>query len=207
MKILIAKYLPGAGNSNTKQLVDAFTSSIYKQKPGQIIEELDLLRTQLPVFNEMNIQAYYKRNYGGQVLGEEESKLLLANDYLIAQLKSADIFVIACPMHNFGFPALVKAYIDAVVFNGETFAYDKKMMAGKKALVLFTSGGVYSKEVFNFEYPNWDTITLMSKALFGFMGFDEVRTISSSLRDEETRLKNLNKVTAEIDELVKNWIN
>ena len=206
MKILIVKYLPGAANSNTKQLLDAFTSAIYRQKPVQV-EELDLLRAQIPVFNEMSIQAYYKRNYGGQPLSEEESKLLLVNDQLIAQLKSADILAIVCPMHNFGFPALVKAYIDAVVFHGETFSYGEKMMAGKKALTLFTSGGVYSNETFNFDYPNWNSIALMSKALFGFMGFDAVEVIGTSLRDEQKRLENLDQASREISELVKKWIN
>ncbi len=206
MKILAVKYLPGGTNSNTKQLLDLFISSASKKNTTQTVENVDLLNTEVPIFNEASIQAYYKRNYSNQVLSEAESKLLAQNDRLIAQLKSADILVIACPMHNFGYPALVKAYIDAVVFNGETFAYDKKMMAGKRALTLFTSGGVYSPDVFNFNYPNWNTISLLASATFGFMGFDEVKTLGTSLRDEQTKAKNLSEIQSQIEELVASWI-
>jgi putative NADPH-quinone reductase len=79
-------------------------------------------------------------------------------DKLIAQLKSADILVMAYPMHNFGTPAAVKAYLDAVIFKGETFEMGKKLMSGKKALTFFTAGGIYSEEKFSLTYPDWNTL-------------------------------------------------
>ncbi len=206
MKTLVIKYLPSGEKSNTKQVLDIFLNAAKTANPTQVFEEIDLLQEQIPVFEELSIQAYYKRNYGGQALNEEEAELLEENDVLIAQLKSADVVVIACPMHNFGYPAIVKAYIDAVVFNGETFAYDKKMMAGKKIITLFTSGGIYSPNVFNFEYPNWNSIAHLAAAVFGFMGFDEVKTLGTSLRDESTKAQNLAKISEEITEIVNKWM-
>lgn len=206
MKTLIISYLPSGVNSNTKQVLDIFINAATSANPTQTIENVDLLKAQIPVFNELSIQAYYKRNYGGQALNPQEAQLLAANDALISQLKSADNVIIACPMHNFGYPALVKAYIDAVVFNGETFAYDKKMMAGKKILTLFTSGGSYSLDNFNFNYPNWNTMALLAAATFGFMGFDDVKTLGTTLRDESTKAENLAKISTEISEIVNKWM-
>ncbi|MDX2083188.1 MAG: NAD(P)H-dependent oxidoreductase [Rickettsiales bacterium] len=201
MKTLIVKYFPSGENSNSKKLLDLFLDEIKDKK----FEIIDLLKEQIPTFNEASIQAYYKRNYGKQKLSEAEAKLLEKNDQLIAQLKSADILVMAYPMHNFGMPAIVKAYFDAVIFNGETFEMGKKLMTGKKALTLFTSGGIYPDNSFNFDYPNWNGIAFNSQINFNFMGFDDAKTISTSLRDEATQAQRLTKAEAEIKEIIKNW--
>lgn len=199
MKTLIVKYLPSGANSNTKKLLDYFLSEIS----GQEIETIDLLKDQMPIFNEASIQAYYKRNYGGQKLDSNEAKLLEKNDQLIAQLKSADVLVLAAPMHNFGFPAAMKAYLDAVIFNGETFEMGKKLMAQKKALALFTSGGIYAEDKFDFDYPNWNSLAFNAKINFSFMGFDEGEVIGTSLRGDAE--KNLSAAQEKIAKVVKNW--
>jgi FMN-dependent NADH-azoreductase len=201
MKTLIVKYLPSGAASKTKKLLDLFLQEIKNQN----VETVDLLKEEVPTFNEASIQAYYKRNYGGQKLDENEANLLAKNDQLTAQLKSADILVMAYPMHNFGMPAAVKSWLDAVVMKGETFDYGKKMMEGKKVLTLFTSGGVYSDSVFNFDYPNWNSIALVTKANFAFMGFDTSEIINSSLRDETTEVAKLNEAKTKIQEVVKRW--
>lgn len=187
MKILVVKYLPSGENSNTKVLLEAFLE-VAGQKIGDLeIENVDLLKKQPPFFNLDSMQAYYKRNYGGNELNEAEKGLLAGQDELKNQLKAADLLVIACPMHNFGLPALVKGWLDAVIMKGETFDYGKKMMAGKRALALFTSGGEYSHDKFDLEYPNWDALTMLAKVNFGFMGFDKYEVLGASLRDESKK--------------------
>ena len=201
MKTLIVKYLPSGEASNTKKILDVFLSKIEKHS----VETLDLLNSEIPIFNELNMKAYYKRNYNNQALDSSEAKLLEKNDALIKQFKSASKIILACPMHNFGYPALMKAYIDAVVFFNETFSYEKKMMSGKKILTIFSSGGEYPNETFNFNYPNWNSIALLSYATFNFMGFDEVKTIGTSLRGEENAIKNLAKISIQIENIVRDW--
>lgn len=205
-KTLIVHYLPTGANSNTKKLLDIFISEVKNKKVTEI-ENLDLLKTSVPIFNEESISAYYKRNYQGLKLNEAETKLLSQNDNLIKQFKSASVIVLACPMHNFGYPALMKAYIDAVVFHNETFAYNQKMMQGKRILTIYSSGGVYSNEKFNFEHQNSNSISLLANATFKFMGFDEVKTIGTSLRDSESYKNNLPKISSEIKEIADNWFN
>jgi FMN-dependent NADH-azoreductase len=199
MKTLIVKYLPSGENSNSKKLLDIFLSEAKNHQ----ISEIDLLKNPAPIFNEESIQAYYKRNYGKQKLDEKEAKLLAKNDELIAQLKNHDLLVLAFPMHNFGAPAAIKAYLDAVIFNGETFEMGKKLMAGKKALVLFTSGGIYSEDKFDFDYPNWNSIAFNLGVNFNFMGFDKHQVISTSLR--ENAEEKLQEKTKEIKETLRNF--
>jgi FMN-dependent NADH-azoreductase len=203
-KTLIVKYLPSGEKSNTKTILDLFIHELNNLE-NQDIESLDLLKKTIPIFNEETISCYYKRNYHGQSLNPQESKLLSVNDELIKQLKSADNIILACPMHNFGFPAQMKAYIDAVTFHNETFAYNKKMMEGKKILTIFTSGGLYSKDEFGLNYPNWDGLSLTAKLTFNFMGFDEVATLGTSLRDEQSYQDNLSKMSNEIKNIINKW--
>jgi len=204
MKTLIVHYLPSGELSNTKKILDIFINEL-KIKNNQIIESLDLLKKTIPIFNEESISCYYKRNYHSQPLNPQESKLLSVNDELIKQLKSADNIVLAYPMHNFGFPAQMKAYIDAVTFHNETFAYNKKMMEGKKILTIYTSGGLYSKDEFGLNYPNWDGLSFTAKLTFNFMGFDEVATLGTSLRDEQSYQDNLSKMSSEIKNIINKW--
>ncbi|MBU6140416.1 MAG: NAD(P)H-dependent oxidoreductase [Proteobacteria bacterium] len=203
MKTLVVKYLPSGEYSKSKKLLDLF----LEETKNQNIAVLDLLKTQVPLFDENSIQAYYKRNYGGQTLDKNEAKLLEKNDQLIAQLKSADLLVMAYPMHNFGIPAPVKAYLDAVIFKGETFDSDKKMMAGKKVLTLFTSAGIYAEDKFDFNYPNWNSIALNTKAIFSYMGFDESEIIGTSLLDETKKEERLKVMKEKIEQVVKKWYN
>lgn len=201
MKTLLIKYLPTGAESNTKRILDLFLGEIKNHE----IEVLDLLQEPMPIFDEESIQAYYKRNYNGQKLDENEAELLAQNDQLVKQLKSADILVMAYPMHNFGIPAAVKSWLDAVLLKGETFEQGKKKMAGKKVLTLYTSGGVYSEDKFNFEYPNWNGLVLTAKANFIYMGFDESEFIGASLRDEKTRAERLEVVKKKLQDVVKKW--
>ena len=199
MKILVVKYLPSGEKSNTKKVLDLFLKEVKSHE----IEELDLLKNPAPIFDEESIQSYYKRNYGGKELDEKEANLLAKNDKLIAQLKACDLLVLASPMHNFNFPAAIKAYLDAVIFNGETFEPGKKLMAGRKALVLYTSGGMYAEDKFNLEYPNWDAITFNAKVNFNFMGFDESEVIGTSLREKAE--EKLEKVKEKIQKTLSKW--
>ncbi len=53
MQTLIVKYLPSGEGSNTKKILDVFLSKIEKSS----IEFVDLLKTEIPIFNEKNINA------------------------------------------------------------------------------------------------------------------------------------------------------
>ncbi len=202
MKTLIVKYLPSSENSKTKKLLDMFLDRVESSE----IEVLDLLENIPPLHDEKSISVYYKRNYGGNELTDEEKKSIAKQDKLKKQLLSADILVMAYPMHNFGMPASAKAYLDAVIMKGETFEAGKKMMAGKKALTLFTSGGEYSDKVGK-DYPDWDTVSALSKINFGFMGFDEAKVVTAATANAEKLDENLKKAESEIEKIVAKWYN
>jgi len=173
-KVLVVSYLPSLNNSKTKRLLDAFVENV---KDRNEMEYLDLLQNVPDFVTPEILNAYFTRNYMGKKLSGVQQKVIAKFDRMTNQFKSADIVVIAFPMYNFSMPGLVKAYFDSVIMKGETFDIGQKgfagLMEGKKALILFSSGGVYDEK--NSAY---DHLTDLTKLEFGFMGFSDVRVVS-----------------------------
>jgi FMN-dependent NADH-azoreductase len=204
MKTLIIKYIPRKEQSNTKKLLDAFKEEISYSD----IEELDLLDEVPDMLLDNNLLAYINRNILGQTLIPNEEKLLSKMDRMAAQLKSADIVVVAFPMYNCSMPAIVKAWFDSVMQKGVTFGKrtDGQMFisnAGKKALTLVSCGSVYDNGSFRCREH---TISL-SISEFQFMGYSDVRGILAEgmAMKEEIKQTNLNKSIFQVRSIAKEW--
>ncbi len=107
----------------------------------------------------------------------EQAEALALSDLLIDELRAANILVLAVPMHNFGIPSTLKAWIDHVVRAGRTFSYSSSgpagLLKGKRAFLVLASGGIYSDgpaKAFDFQEPYLRTI-------LGFMGITEVDVV------------------------------
>src|SRR5579862_8838015 len=73
---------------------------------------------------------------------------LLASEALIEELEAADVLVIATPMHNYGVPAVLKAWVDQIVRIHRTFASTPGGKVGKlpdrPAWLIVASGGWFT---------------------------------------------------------------
>src|SRR5580765_1630612 len=96
------------------------------------------------------------------------------SDGLINELKKADIIVLGLPMYNFGVPSMLKAYFDHVARAGVTFKYTEQgpvgLLAGKKAYVFATRGGVYAGTPL-------DTQTAYVRDFLRFVDIDDVEFV------------------------------
>jgi FMN-dependent NADH-azoreductase len=204
MKTLIVKYIPRNERSNTKKLLDAFREEISISD----VEELDLLDDVPDMLLGNNLLAYIKRNFREIELLPEEEKLLSKMDRMAAQLKSADIVVVVFPMYNFSMPAIVKAWFDSVIQKGVTFGNrnDGQTVisnAGKKALTLISSGGVYSNESFS----GREHALSLSMLEFQYMKYSDVRGILAEgmAMNEEVKQTNLNKSIRQVRAIAREW--
>jgi FMN-dependent NADH-azoreductase len=173
MKTLLVKYTPREERSNSKKLLDTFRNEIKNSE----IEVLDLCIDVPDMFDVENMSAYIHRDYLKEEISDAQKKVLAKMDRMTRQIKSADIVVMAFPMHNFSTPAPVKAWFDSVMLKGQTWdAADGKylgLMSGKKALVIVSTGGLYTKE----PMIHWEHALSLAKIEFQFMGFSDVRGI------------------------------
>jgi FMN-dependent NADH-azoreductase len=96
------------------------------------------------------------------------------SDKLIDELRRADTIVLGLPMYNFGLPSQLKAWFDHVARAGVTFKYTDKgavgLLAGKKAYVFATRGGVYAG-------TPADTQTPYVRDFLAFLGIADVEFV------------------------------
>ena len=104
----------------------------------------------------------------------EQAALVAANDALIAELQAHDVIVIAAPMINFGVPAQLKTWIDAVARAGSTFRYTaagpEGLVKGKKVYVVSARGGMHLGK------PS-DGITGYLQTVLGFLGMSDIEFV------------------------------
>lgn len=104
-----------------------------------------------------------------------EQRIIVAfSDQLIGELQEADEVLIALPMHNFGIPSTLKAYIDHVARAGITFRYTPDgpvgLLTDKRAIVFATRGGKYLGTPL-------DTQTDYMKTFLAFLGIEDTQFV------------------------------
>ena len=165
--------------------------------PGQARVTLrDLGRSPHPDQNEAALQALFTP--AAQRTPEQGARVAL-DDALIAELQAADVVVIGVPMYNFGVPAALKNWIDAISRAGVTFRYTEKgpegLLNGKKVYVALTRGGNYRNTPADTQVPYLTTV-------FSFLGLDDVHFVYAeglSMGDEAEQLA-LSSAYEQIDE-------
>lgn len=107
----------------------------------------------------------------------DQKAALALSDTLIAELKSADVIVMAAPVYNFGITGPLKNWIDQVVRVNETFAYTETGPKGlvthsPRVIVAYAAGGVPMGS-------GYDLATPYIRQVLGFMGVTNIEFVSA----------------------------
>lgn len=129
--------------STSRPLADQLVSRLVEQGYGATVTRRDLHANPPALLNENWVNA----NFTDEAARSDEQKAILAaSDELIAELEAADTIVITAPIYNFAIPASLKAWIDLIARARRTFRYTESgpegLLTGKRAFVVFASGGV-----------------------------------------------------------------
>ena len=177
-KLLYLQASPRAERSHSRAVADAIVEEYQALHPVDEVETLDLFHMDLPSFDDLKLQAKYAILHG-QEHSEEEASAWKAVEAVIAQFTSADKYVLAVPMWNFGIPYRLKQYLDIILQPGYTFSFSpeegyKGLVTGKPAAVVYARGGAYS------EGSEGAALDFQKKYLdlaLGFIGFEDLHTI------------------------------
>jgi FMN-dependent NADH-azoreductase len=134
-----------------------------------------------------------------------EKLAVLTSDVLIDELLACDILVIGAPMYNFGFPSVLKSWIDYVSIPKRTFLYEKDgtavgLVTGKRAFVLTSRGDNYGDagaEAGNFA----DSHACVALKLLGITNVDVIAADGQAL-DPETRRLGYEAALRKVEEVV-----
>jgi FMN-dependent NADH-azoreductase len=172
--ILLIQSSPRAGESFSQKVAQSIADRFKKRHPDAQLTIRDLARNPPP-----HVGAAFAA--GQHVPSEQrtadQAKAMALSDTLIDELIAADVVVLAVPMHNFGVPSTLKAWIDHVVRAGRTFAYSNNgpegLLKGKRAILVLARGGVYSEgpaKPFDFQEPYLRTV-------LGFIGLADIEVV------------------------------
>ncbi|MBI6039143.1 NAD(P)H-dependent oxidoreductase [Clostridium perfringens] len=186
-KVLYIKAnIKNEGESRTFKVSDSFVEEYKRNNPEDEIITLDLYKENIDFLRADDL---------GKLFGpkDEESKNNSILKYAY-EFAAADKYIIAAPMWNLSFPAILKAYIDYVSVSGITFKYTAKgpvgLLNNKKAVHIVSRGGAYD----NSPYEMGDRYL---RTILGFFGIKDIETIA---------IDNLDVIGVNVEEKVEEGI-
>ena len=186
-KVLYIKAnIKNEGESRTFKVSNSFVEEYKKNNPEDEIITLDLYKENIDFLRHDDL---------GKLFGpkDEESKNNSILKYAY-QFADADKYIIAAPMWNLSFPAILKAYIDYVSVSGITFKYTAEgpvgLLNNKKAVHIVSRGGGYD----NSPYEMGDRYL---RTILGFFGINNIETIA---------IDNLDVIGVNVEEKVEEGI-
>jgi len=177
-KLLYIQASPRIERSYSIAVADAFVSTYKQSNPKDEIVTMNLFKKGLPPFDGLTVQAKYTILHGQKHSPEELGAWRKVED-LIAEFKSADKYVMAVPMWNFGIPYRLKQYLDILVQPTYTFSFSpqegyKGLVLGKPIFVAYSRGSAYPK---GSAEEAFDLQTKYLQLILGFIGFRDIRTL------------------------------
>jgi FMN-dependent NADH-azoreductase len=157
--------------SQSTRLAARIVQRLRDADPEATLTVHDLNEAPHPVLDEAALGALFTP---ADQRTPEQAARVAQDDALIAQIQAADVVVLGVPMYNFGVPASLKNWIDAISRAGVTFRYTEKgpegLLKGKKVYVALTRGGRYRNT------PS-DTQVPYLKMVFTFLGLADVHFV------------------------------
>jgi len=171
MKILQINASARRTGANSTRIANQIVARLSAGHPGAQLTLRDLAETPHPALDEAALGALFTP--AGQRTPEQAARVAL-DDVLIAELQAADVIVLGVPMYNFGIPAQLKNWIDAIARAGVTFRYTEQgpqgLVQGKRVYVALARGGLYRDTPADTQVP-------YLKTLFAFLGMEDLRFI------------------------------
>lgn len=157
--------------SQSTRIANRLVERLRDADPESTLTVRNFNDTPHPVFDEAALGALFTP--ADQRTPEQAARVAL-DDALIAEIQAADVVVLGVPMYNFGVPAPLKNWIDAISRAGSTFRYTEKgpegLLTGKQVYVALTRGGKYRNTPADTQVPYLKTV-------FTFLGLTDVRFV------------------------------
>src|SRR6266404_9601545 len=172
--ILYIQSSPRGSESFSQKVAQSIVDELTESYPDANVAVRNLAQNPPPHVSEAFVGGI---STGPEQRTPEQAAALALSDVLIDELTAADVIVFAVPMHNFGPPSTLKAWIDHVVRVGRTVSYSQKgpegALKGKRVILVLARGGVYSDgaaKPLDFQEP-------YLRAILGFIGLTDIEVV------------------------------
>ena len=190
--------------SVTRTLADAVEREWLSEHPDAEVVRRDVGLDPLPPVWPAAVSALMRPP--GDVRTDAERRAAGLAEELVDELLSADAYLIAAPIYNYGVPQQVKHWIDLVITDPRAIKPGEPLLAGRPAVLVEARGGGYAPGT---PREGWDHATpYLRRILADYWGLDlataeaeltlaEVTPAMASLRDlAEQQLKEAHATAA-----------
>ena len=158
--------------SHSSRIAASLVTRVARAAPGpHTVVVRDLARQPHPPLHEATLQALFTPV--NQRTPAQSARVAL-DDALIDEVQAADVIVVGVPMYNFGIPAALKNWIDAISRAKVTFQYTASgpegLLKGKTVYFALTRGGFYRDTPADSQVP-------YLKMTFSFLGMTDLRLV------------------------------
>lgn len=157
--------------SHSSRLAASMVERLRHSQLDATVVVRDLGRSPLRELDEAALQALFTV---AEERTPEQAARVAIDDALIAEVQAADVLVLGVPMYNFGVPAQLKNWIDAIARAKVTFNYGANgpigLLTGKKVYVALTRGGLFRNTPADTQVPYLKTV-------LAFMGMTDVQFV------------------------------
>jgi len=171
MNILQINASAKSNGSDSARLASQIVAGLQARNPEASLTLRDLASQPLPTLDEAALGALFTP---AEQRTPEQAARVAADDAVIAEIQAADAVVLGVPMYNFGIPAQLKNWIDAISRARVTFRYTEKgaegLLTGKTVYVALTRGGRYRDTPMDTQVPYLKTV-------LAFLGMTDVRLV------------------------------
>lgn len=171
MNILQINSSARSAGSESTRLANQIVERLGARHSGAAVVVHDLAHDPLQPLDEATLGALFTP---AEQRTPEQAARVAIDDALIAEVQAADALVLAVPMYNFGIPAQLKNWIDAISRARVTFRYTENgvegLLKGKTVYVTLARGGRYR------DTPQ-DTQVPYLKTVLAFLGMTDVRFV------------------------------
>lgn len=157
--------------ANSTRIANAVVERLRAAHPDARLSVRDLATHPHPPLDETALQAL---GTPAERRTPEQAARVALDDALIEEVRAADIIVLGVPMYNFGVPAQLKQWIDAIARAGVTFRYTEQgpvgLLTGKQVFAALARGGRYRDTPADTQVPYLRTV-------LGFLGMTDIHFI------------------------------
>lgn len=196
--ILFVSTSPRGADSLSTKVALTLLSDLETANPDATIVTRDLGAAPLPHLGPDLLGGFFAPE---DQRTPEQKQAVATSDALIAELKAADVVVLASAMINFTITSTLKSWFDHLARAGLTFRYTDEgqpegLLTDKKVYLVVSTGGIYSAEpgsAIDFQAP-------YLKHMLGFMGLTDVEIVrvEGSLLGPDAPEKAVEAATAKV---------
>lgn len=162
--------------SVTRALADTVEQEWLREYPDAEVIRRDLGRDPLPPVWPSAVSASLSGPDHVKTEDETEAAALAAE--LAAELLSADAYLFAVPIYNFGVPQHVKSWIDLIIADPRAQNIGEQLLAGRAAVLVEARGGGYGPGT---PREGWDHLTPYMRHILGDLWGLDLATAETEL--------------------------